>query len=237
MSARSAIQLWVAGTARPQAILSVLGAVASFVGGLVCLYVTYYLLFFWGGAIAGVFFSPSPLFFNTLPVVGIALIFVAYYFADYRKLENLQFEQVEKLQIARVGAFFTGSSFLNLAAGPKTASSYVKIIAVVVLLSPALLVLSLRLIARAWAFYCVHSSEVGRALYCLLRSEQSISFSAVSKASPDLEPQQLAAELKLFDGVVVQDGRSSSCYLTELLRNELVEAVKKSRQAEAPAKT
>lgn len=230
MSARTAIRNWVTADLRSQFIWSIVGSVVCVFVGLVGLYLLYWIVFFVSWRVFGdLLTTGQSLQIFTLILIG--LLFAAYFLVDFRKLEQMDFDQKGSLYSARAAALITGNPFLTLAAGPRTAFSSLKVVLICMLAVPGLLGLSVQLLNRAYRLSLVHAGDVGRALLIAVRADQRVSLEQAFATSKTLTPQQLRAQLKLVEGVIFRDDPPPGMYLTDGLRNKLVHAATVAKEA------
>jgi len=231
MSARTAIRDWVAHEARSQFIWSIVGVVFSAIGGFLALYVTYQCLIFIGNwSFHSILTSQFSV--RIFAWIMIGLLFVLYFTIDQRRLERIEFDSKESLRAARMGSIILGSSFLSLAAGPKSAITFVKIWLMILLMVPGLSALAVQLAYRAIQLSRIHAGDLSRALILALRAGQRIPLQQVFETSKSLSPPELKYQLKLIDGVIIRDDPPPGIYLTETLQKSLVDAITNEKEAE-----
>ena len=210
---------------RRQFWLSICGAIATFLLGLVALFITYWALqtFMFFVLLA---FGRADWFINLREYFvwgAMGLLFVAYWRADWQHLENLQFESRGRLMTARVAALATGSPFLTLAAGPKTAHSFVKVLSSIVLIGPALWGTSLRLLARARRLKRLDVGLTAKILAVALKAGRKVPFSDLVERDPNADWERILPALFAVDGIVLIRSEPAGVTVTDDLRNQIAE--------------
>ena len=167
------VERWLESHARRHGWLSIAGSAASLLGGIVVLYITYWfvtmlmwMVFDW--------LVPTPTAKATATWIVLGLLFVGYFTANWQHLENLEFESRGRLFTARLAGLAAGSSFLNLAAGPKTAHSFVKVISATLLLGPGLVVTSWRLLVRAKRLFLLDTAACAKPIAAVLKAGRKV---------------------------------------------------------------
>lgn len=225
MSAQAAIENWVREYCVKQHRLRIVGGVASIGLSLVVLLITYYLVrFFLWFSFSWLLGTGWGLTFGAWMVM--ALLFVAYFTANYQELEELQFESKGKLVTARVASYVSGNSFLALAAGPETMHSFVKVLSVTILAGPALLFNGLRLFQSAAKLKQLDVEMTATTLRRLAKAGTKIPLGDLLENVPDANPVTLIDSMQQIDGVIIRRGENSGMYLTEPLQLELGRARK-----------
>jgi hypothetical protein len=215
---------WLDEHVRQQTILSILGAIGALLLGLVVLAVTYFVL-------QGILYFLTVSFGMSLRTAGVAvptaawiimaLLFVAYFFADWEHLEDLQFESRGRLLTARIAAYGFGSPFLTLAAGPKTAHSFVKVISTITLAGPGLLGTSWRLVRRAVRLQRLDREAIAAVIATSLKSGAKVPLSEVADRHPQADWERTVPDLSLIDGVVFLRGPPVAVTLTDGFRERI----------------
>jgi hypothetical protein len=217
---------WLDEYVRHQSMLSVLGAIGALLLGFVVLAVTYFVL-------QGILYFLTVSFGMSLRTAGVvvpigtwillALLFVANWLADREHLENLQFESRGRLLTARVAAFGFGSPFLALAAGPKTAHSFVKVISTITLAGPGLIGTSWQLVRRAVRLQRLDREAIAAVIATSLKSGAKVLLGEVADRHPEVDWERTVPELSMIDGVVLLHGPPAAVTLTDGFRERMTE--------------
>lgn len=213
---------WLDESIRHQTLLGIAGAIAALIGGIVVLIITYGvlrgILFF-----LGVSFGISLSYASGIAWFILALLFVAYLFADFEHLEDLQFESRGRLITARLVARGFGSPWLGLMAGPKSAHSFVKVISMLALAGPGLLATSWQLVRRAWRLQQSNREATAWVIATSLRSGAKVELASAADQHPDANWERVIPELCLIDGVVLLQGPPAAVTLTDGFRERIAE--------------
>jgi hypothetical protein len=217
---------WLEDYIRQQTLLSVVGAIAALMAGVVVLVVTYFVL-------QGLLYFLTVSFGMSLQTAGVvvpattwiilALLFVAYRFADWGHLEDLQFESRGRLLTARVAAYGLGSPFLSLAAGPKTAHSFVKVISAIALAGPGLLATSRQLVRRVLQLRQSDREAMARLIAVSLKSGAKVELAEAADRNPESDWERVVRDLSLIDGIVILRGPPAAVTLTDGFRERIAE--------------
>jgi hypothetical protein len=203
-------------------LLSVAGSVASLLCGIVVLFITYWLVLM----LMWMFFdwlAPSPHAKTMATWIVMGLLFVAYGTANWQHLDNLQFESRGRLWSARMAGNITGSSFMNLAAGPQTAHSFVKIISVTLLLGPGLVVTCGRLLVRALRLTRLDTESCAKLIAAVLKAARKVPLEELAEKHPQVDWERILPQLCLIDGVVILRSEPVGVVITDGLRETIAE--------------
>ena len=212
---------WATQFSQRQSQLSWMGCVGAGIGAVPVLFVTFWAIYAglyvgFSGLIAG---YGARLFVSGLIFI---LIFVSYATANWEHLKSLKFESSDRLQMARLAAYATGHSGFALLAGPQTMHSFVKVIAVTLLLGPGLIDLALRLAGRARLLRELDVAAVAQALVALLDAEKRVSAEELA-AIAGVDVERLMLNFALIDGIVLLQAGEPAFTLTDELRQELLD--------------
>jgi hypothetical protein len=213
---------WLTGYVRQQTLLGLAGAVASLLCGIVVLFITYWLVLM----LMWLFFdwlAPSSQSKTMATWIVMGLLFVAYGTANWQHLDNLQFESRGRLCSARVAGNITGSSFMNLAAGPQTAHSFVKIISVTLLLGPGLVVTCGRLLVRTLRLARLDTDACARLIAAVLKAGRKVPLEELAGKHPNVDWERVLPQLCLIDGVVILRSEPVGVVVTDGLREAIAE--------------
>jgi hypothetical protein len=214
------VESWLENHAVRHAWLSIAGSAASLLGGIVVLYITYWFvtLLMW---MVFDWLVPSPEAKATATWIVLGLLFVGYFTANWQHLENLEFESRGKLFTARLAGLAAGSPFLNLAAGPKTAHSFVKVISATVLLGPGLVVTSWRLLVRAKRLFLLDTAACAKPIAAVLKAGRKVPLDDLADKHPHIDWEQVLPQLCLIDGVVILRSEPVGVAITDGLRDTI----------------
>ena len=216
------VEHWLQDQVRRQTLLSLTGSVASLLSGIVVLFITYWfvLMLMW------LFFgwlAPSPESKTIATWIVMGLLFVGYGTANWQHLENLEFESRGRLWSARMAGYASGSSFMNLAAGPQTAHSFVKVISVTLLLGPGLVVTSVRLVIRALQLTKLDTDSCAKLIAAVLKAGHKVPLEDLAEKHPHVDWEEILPQLCLIDGVVILRSEPVGVVLTDGLRETIAE--------------
>jgi hypothetical protein len=150
-------------------------------------------------------------------------LFVAYLFADWEHLEDLQFESRGPRQKARLVARGFGSPWLAWAAGPRSAHSFVKIISTLALAGPGLLATSWQLVRRAVQMQRCDRAAMAGVVAAALKSGSKVELGDAANRNPQSNWEQVIPDFALIDGVVLLQGPPAAVTLTDGFRERIAE--------------
>jgi len=211
---------WVARFLTRRALSCVLGAVGCLLAAAVVLWLTWWTIYFilWFIVLS---FSPPALAISVATWVVWGLLFVAYFTANWPRLETLEFEAPSKMRVARIAAILTDSPFLALT-GPKTVGSFVKVVSVIALVGPGIVMTSWKLLQMALAGFRGSADKVADVLKSLATAGARLSLEELIRSDPtDSMPATFAA-VRLFDGVIFRSSEPVGLVLTDRLRDEIL---------------
>ncbi len=224
---------WLDGYTRQQTILSVAGAVGALLAGIVVLVVTYYLL-------QGILYFLTVSFGMSLRTAAVAvpvltwslmaLLFVAYAWADWDHLQKLEVESRGRVLTARIAAHGLGSPFLALAAGPRTAHAFVKVISTFTLAGPALLATSWRLMRCSLQWQRCDREAMTELIARSLKSGGKVNLAEVIDEHPQVDWERVLPDLSRVDGVVFLHGPPAAVTLTDGFRDRISEWRQRRRE-------
>ena len=225
MTVLEAIKYWVENYKDKQFKLRVAGSIASFIGSLPVLFLTYWCVWF---VLSFAFhLSGVSLFVGTMIII--VLLFVAYLTANYEELENLKFGDPQQSRRVRQFARATGRGYMSVFANQETFHSFVKILSVSILAGPALVMTGVRLARAAIDLIILEPEFVAPILIKLAKAGKRI---PMEKLAAELRDRPLADridQMALIDGVVVRTEGASGMYLTEDLQSTLASQRDKRR--------
>lgn len=228
MTLQEAIEKWVKEYQDRHFKLNIAGSIASFIGALPVLFITWWVVYFVLWFAFGV--TGISLLIWTWSLL--AMLFVAYLTANYEELENLKFGSLEQARKVRLVARATGNSYMSLFANQETFRSMVKILSVSILAGPALLMTGIRLARRAHEMKVLDEKFLAPFLIKLAKAGQRI---PMDKLAADLRERSLAdliEQMSLIDGVIVRTQSNAGMYLTEDLQAALGKARDARKSAE-----
>lgn len=235
--ATTPLTAWIAPQLRSRRTLYLAGAAACLCAALATLWLTWWILAYSIGFVSTMLSLPLTWTGTTIAAwVVWALLFVAYVTTDPQRLERLEFEPVAHLQATRAVARITGSPMLALA-GPKTASSFVKVISATLLLGPGLLATSCRLYRRAAGAWGARPEDTAELLTRLAQSDRRVPFDQLARTGDSDRISTTINSLLLLDGVLLRTSDPPGLSLTDSLRAEILQhsAASKPRKRAKPA--
>lgn len=223
MSARQAIRKWVVKYRTEQVFARSALALGAVIVAVIALVISefaiYIVLLFWTQIVP---LTATGAWWGSW--IGLALLFGLYFVTDQRQLEKLEFESHGKLVAARLVARVTGIGFLTLAAGPKTMSSFVKVLCTLLLVGPSLTVACGQLIWEVAQLLRLNPDLVAQGLHGLAKSERRLPLSSLVKDLASDQAESLLQQLHLIDGVILRNGDPPVGYLTDSLTGDLRKA-------------
>jgi hypothetical protein len=166
---------------------------------------------------------PTPTAKETATWIVLGLLFVGYFTANWQHLENLEFESRGRLFTARLAGLAAGSPILNLAAGPKTAHSFVKVISATVLLGPGLVVTSWRMLVRAKRLFLLDTAACAKPIAAVLKAGRKVPLADLADKHSHVEWERVLPQLCLIDGVVILRSEPVGVAITDGLRETIAE--------------
>src|SRR5262249_52085411 len=130
-----------------------------------------------------------------------SLLFVAYFTANWPRLEKLEFESPAKLRTARIAAILTDSPFLALT-GPNTVGSFVKVISVVALVGPGMAATAWKLLLKGLAGFRGSPEKVTEVLQTLATIGVRVPLDELLRSDAVETLAPTFAAVRLFDGVI-----------------------------------
>ena len=214
-----AITNWVSQSLRQKHLLYVAGSVCCLLLGVVTLWLTWWILYMVLGFLL-LSFSISLMSLSLMTWGSIALLFVCYATANWTHLEKFEMESIGRLRMARAAAYVSGSSFLALT-GPKTASSFVKVVSLTLLLGPGLLATSWQLLQKVRGSWVASPDNIGRFLIELAKTTSRVPFDRLRQLDgSDLFPANIHGVL-LFEGVLFKSSEPVGLMMTDSLRHHV----------------
>lgn len=225
---------WVAKSLNRQVVLRLLGAVGCFLAACAVLWLTWWAIF-------GVVWFITASFALSSTAIGViswivwGLLFVAYATANWQHLEKLEFESPAKLRVARAAAILADSPFLALT-GPQTVGSFVKVIAVILLVGPGMAWTSWKLLQQALAAWRGSPDHVAEILQTLATAGARVSLEELTRVDAPEKVAATFAAVRLFDGVIYRSSEPVGLVLADSLRDELLAMIPKEKQQLTAAK-
>lgn len=217
------LERWVKQFLTRRMLLCFLGSLGVALASAAVLWLTWYAIYFilWFVLLS---FSPSASAVSIATWTIWGLLFVAYFTANWPRLEKLEFESPAKLRTARIAAILTDSPFLALT-GPKTVGSFVKVISVVALVGPGMVATSWKLLMMALAGYRGSPDKVAEVLKTLATIGVRVPLDELlrSEAAETLAPT--FAAVRLFDGVIFRSSEPVGLVLTDDLRDDVLKRI------------
>lgn len=229
-------QKWVKKSLNRRMILNFVGAAGCLLAALVVCWLTWWTVYFITWFVLLTLEPPALAVFGITWAV-FALLFVAYYLGNREVVERLEFESPAKLRAARAAALLTNSPFLALA-GPKTAGSFVRVIAAIALVGPGMLATSWRLLVQANAARRASPEHVGAVLATLAHAGTRVSLDELFRLDASDRWDATFGAVRLFDGVIVRSSEPVGLVMSDSLRNEVLKTapaeVKRPQAAKSP---
>lgn len=220
MTVLEAITLWTENYKDQQFKLRVAGAIASFIGAIPVLWLTYWIVKF----ILWFAFGLTGISQLIGIIVVMILLFVAYLTANFEELENLKFGDAEQSRRIRKFARATGQGYMSAFANQETFHSLVKILSVSILAGPALVMNGFRLSRSAIDLQILEPAFVAPFLIQLAKAGKKVS---MDKLAAELHGRTLAVlidQMALVDGVIIRTDGQAGMYITEDLQTTLGQA-------------
>jgi hypothetical protein len=232
------LERWVAKFLTRRALLCFLGAIGTTLAAAAVLWLTWQVIYFILWFLLLSFSLPSSataVSASTWVIWG--LLFVAYFTANWQRLEKLEFESTAKLRTARIAAILTDSPFLALT-GPKTVGSFVKVVSVIALVGPGMVATAWKLFLMSLAGFRGSADKVAEVLKSLATVGVRIPLEELMRSESEEALAPTFAAVRLFDGVIVRSSDPVGLVLTDELREEVLNRVPPDqRHATAKAKT
>jgi hypothetical protein len=214
------LQKWVAKSLARRAANCLLSAAVMFLVALVVLWLTWRTIHFilW---LLLASFAPPTVVITVGTWVIFALLFAAYAAANRNRLEQPEFESPTRLRIASIAAIFADSPFFALT-GPKTAGSFVRIVAVIVLIGPGVLMTSWKYLIQVVAAWRGSPARVAQVLETLATAGARLSLEDLVRLDPTDGIVTTFQAVRLFDGVILRDSKPVGLALTDSLRDDVL---------------
>ncbi len=214
-----------------------LGAVGLCLVGALAVFITFWAFYV---ALSGALptfgvFRPlrNPDTLRTIAWVLVGLTFLGRLAFFRRQLDNYEFEtgasQTISLSLARV----SGHSFLALAAGPKTALTFLKLLVSIFCIGPAMLHQALDLVILALGLRRLDMASCAPIMVVLYKADKKVSFSEIFRQAPTADPSAVLAQLQYLDGVAFRTSDPPGLSLASHLRDEIDEWRRRRSKTEA----
>lgn len=213
---------------RRTTVFTGLASAALLALGAVALYVTYWFFYGflrYGTALVGIGNLLGA--HNTCLVISgvlVGLLFLGQIAVIRKALDHYEFEtgasQVVSLSLAHV----TGYSFLSLAAGPKTALSFVKLLLAILGIGPAMLLEAYRQAIRSFRLLRLDVDMCAPIMVTLFDADAKVSFVDLFRKHPAADPESIVRDLQTIDGVLFRTSAPPGLSLAAHLRDEIIAA-------------
>lgn len=217
MTVLEAIKNWVENYKDKQFKLRVAGSIASFIGSLPVLWLTYWCVKF----VLWFAFHLSGVSLLVGTVIIFVVLFVAYLTANFEELENLKFGDAQQSRRVRQFARATGRGYMSVFANQETFHSFVKILSISILAGPALVMTGVRLARAATDLKILDAEFVAPILIKLAKAGKRIPMDKLAAELNERPLADLIDQMALIDGVIVRTEGASGMYLTEDLQATL----------------
>jgi len=151
---------------------------------------------------------------------GCGLLVVAHRRANWEQLQELKTDHPALAGSLQTAAWITGDSLFVLA-GPKTFSSFAKVISMVTLTAPRFTQLAWELYQRSQTAAGMDVESCATVLAILLKSDRKIPLDELLQKAPDLEWRLVLREVTLVDGVQVRLGEDPLVSIADSSREEI----------------
>ena len=220
------LEFWLIEKVHRSSLLAILGAVGLAIAGALAVYIT-----FWAFYVALWSWVPKAAYFGlgrnqdtakTFAWVLVGLTFLGRLTFFRRHLDNYEFETGSvRRTISLTSARATGHSLLALAAGPKTALSFLKLLASLLCIGPAILHQALDLVILAVRLRRLDTASCAPIIAALYKADKKVSFDELFRKVPVADPSAVLAQLQHLDGVVFRTSDPPGLSLAGHLREEI----------------
>ncbi|MFN0051530.1 MAG: hypothetical protein ACKV0T_05020 [Planctomycetales bacterium] len=166
------------------------------------------------------------------PMIGIGVLFLLQILIPRHRLENYSFEEGNSPFFASIAAASTGYGLLHLAAGPKTAVSFVKMFLSFLLIGPGLVFAAVRMGAKAYRLSRIDAARCAPVLATLYAAEGKVPYDELQTRHASLHPEEWLPALADIDGVMFRLSDPPGLSLSTELREELTAWRKQRRNNE-----
>ncbi len=230
------LERWVKKFLTRRALLCFLGAIGTTLAAAAVLWLTWQAIYFLLWFLLLSFSLPSSAMAVSISTWVIwALLFVAYFTANWQRLEKLEFESPAKLRTARIAAILTDSPFLALT-GPKTVGSFVKVVSVITLVGPGMAATAWKLFLMSLAGFRGSADKVAEVLKSLATVGVRIPLEELMRSESAESLAPTFAAVRLFDGVIVRSSDPIGLVLTDGLREDVLKRVPPDQRHATAAK-
>jgi hypothetical protein len=215
--------LWVKSALRQRMLRSLAGALAVFLAGLAVLWLTWWAIFgiTWFVLLS---FSISSTIVSVITWIVFGLLFVAYFTANWERLERAEFESPSRLRVARAAAQLADSPFLALA-GPKTMGTFVRAVSIIALVGPGMVMTSWKLLQQAGAAWRASPERVAEVLRTLATAGARLPLEDLTRLDPSDRMPTTFAAVRLFDGITLRSSEPVGLVMHDSLRNKIFQQI------------
>lgn len=223
---------WLAVKSRRTAVFTGLASSALLALGAVALYVAFWFFYGflrYGTALLGIG-NLLGAHSTCLVISGVfvGLLFLGQIAIVRKSLDHYEFETGPSQLISLSLAQATGYSFLSLAAGPKTALSFVKLLIAILGIGPAMVVEAYRQAIRSLRLFRLDVNTCAPIMATLFDADAKVPFVNLFQKHPAADPERIVRDLQTIDGVLFRTSAPPGLSLAAHLRDEIIAARSKA---------
>jgi hypothetical protein len=153
-------------------------------------------------------------------MIVLALLVEAHRRANWAYLEELETDHPTLVNTLRVAGWVTGDHFLVLA-GPKTLSSFVKVLSMIGLTAPRLSQLAYELVIRGQTASTLDPQPCATVIAKLIKSDRKVPLEDLTRKYPDFDWKRTLREVTLVEGIRLRIAETPLLSISDERRSSL----------------